>query len=190
VADAFWVSAEHRRAEAEAIFAALFGPNYEPTARQLNRAVNALLRGLPEGQLVIRLVGSGLHRRLFPNNRQFVRRLIQGVLGRAPTAAELAQWTSMLRSLSRAEVTARFLSSPTVLHAAVAQQHRTFLRRGVSNGEMQSFLHGIRRREVTARSLAVALLRSDEYLAFWERLCRAGRIENIFEELAAGRRII
>jgi hypothetical protein len=111
LANAFWISAEHRGLEVDQFYTTLLHRAADAAGRQA--WVNALLAGASENDVVVDFLTSGEYTASHPDVASYVTGLYADLLSRSPDAAGFAFWSQILQtgSRSRGAVAYYFLTS-------------------------------------------------------------------------------
>src|SRR5207302_8186348 len=108
--DAIWSSAEHRGLEVDRLYQTFLHRGADPASRA--NWVNALLAGASEMDVARGLLASAEFQTAHADNDAYLANLYVDVLGRAPSAAEIAGWSTTLKNgASRDAVAVAILTS-------------------------------------------------------------------------------
>lgn len=161
VADAFWLSPEHRGLQVDGYYTRYLHRAADPGGRA--SWVNAFLAGASEDEIQAGFLISGEYAAAHTTDTSYVTGLYNDVLGRAPDAGQ-AGWVAALQNgASRQSVALDFLGSPEALTNLVKSYYTTFLNRPASPEEVAGWLAFLQSGQLTEDEVAVAFLSSDEF---------------------------
>jgi hypothetical protein len=140
IAQAFWVSPEHRGLEVDQFYATLLHRPADAAGRAF--WVNDLLAGASETDVAVDFLVSAEYMASHPDVASYVTGLYADVLGRSPDSPGLAFWEQIIQSgtRSRAAVAYYFLTSTEAYLVAIDDYYRVFLGRKPGLSEEQNFL--------------------------------------------------
>ena len=128
--------------------------------------MNALLAGEGETAVEQGFVTSAEYTADHPDAAGFVTSLYYAVLGRTPSASEVAGWQQMLQNgASRAAVALGFLTSPEADLRLLDQYYEGYLGRPPDPAGEQAWLTLLEDGALTPQAVGQAILASDEYFA-------------------------
>jgi autotransporter-associated beta strand protein len=164
IATGFWRSAEHRGLEVDAFYQHLLGRAADGAGRA--GWVNAMLLGMSEPAVAVGFLTSPEFMSKHPDRLSFVGGVIQGVLGRPASAAEVVSLASLIDDgvASRARLVLVVLSLDETFVDAILDYYREFLDRIPSATEVQGWLAALRTGLLTSTDASAAFLGSPEYL--------------------------
>jgi hypothetical protein len=166
VAEAFWNSREHRRAQVEQWSMQFLGHPARPAQRA--RWVGLLRRGAGETAVEARILTSPDYRRAHPTLASFVAGLNHDVLGRAadpfdPSSARLLRRD---RHTSRAQLALHFLTSPAAARLLAQRDATGFLGRLATPGEVHRDAVRLKRSLAAPSRIAERILASAAFYEF------------------------
>jgi subtilisin family serine protease len=163
VAQSLWESTAHLGREIDADYMLLLHRHVDST--HLRQWLQVFQSGGTELDVLQGILTSSDYSALHASNTSYVTGIFNDLLGRAPTAAELAAEVQKLQlGASRATVAEDVLNSTEFLGGLVDRDYRTFLGHGVIGAVEQVDVAALQADTDTPESVAVAILSSDEYL--------------------------
>jgi uncharacterized repeat protein (TIGR01451 family)/fimbrial isopeptide formation D2 family protein len=164
VAQGIAQSPEHYGLEVDRFYQLFLHRAADPLGRQV--WVNALLAGEGETAVELGFLTSAEFTAEHPDNTGFVTSLYYAVLGRTPSASEVAYWRQQLQNgASRATVAQGFLTSGEADLRLLDQYYEGYLGRAADPAGEQLWLALLQSGGLTPESLGQAILASDEYFA-------------------------
>jgi hypothetical protein len=126
--------------------------------------VNLLLSGVREADVARMIIASGEYQSAHADDTTYVTGLYADILGRSPSAGEIASWVQTLHSgASRDAVAQAFLfSAETYLHM-IDGDYQHLLNRTPSSAEEQGWLAQLVSGQSTPESIVALFLASDEF---------------------------
>jgi virginiamycin B lyase len=161
LAQAFWVSAEHRGLEVDQFYSTFLHRAADAAGRQA--WVNDMLAGATEDDVAIAFLTSQEYTASHAAVASYVTGLYTDVLNRQPDAAGLSYWDQILQSGARARdaVAYYFLTSGEAYVQAINDYYRVFLGRTPSPAEQQNFLTALENGATPAEITSIFLSSSE-----------------------------
>jgi choice-of-anchor A domain-containing protein/uncharacterized repeat protein (TIGR01451 family) len=161
VAAAIWQSPEHRMLEVDELYRTYLHRKPDPVS--LGLAANYLVAGGTEAGLIVDMLTSPEYQASHPLAAPFVDSVFASVLGRDPTAAELALELRLYQSAGPAAVAWSVLNSAEADLRMTDRVYVADLRRHVDPAGAQYWISALVGGAVNQDGLAETLLASDEY---------------------------
>jgi subtilisin family serine protease len=161
IAQSVWESDAHRGREIDADYVQLLHHHVDST--HLQEWLQVLRNGGTETDVLHGILTSSEYNSLHVSNGSFVNGLYTDVLGRPPTAVELAADEQLMLHESRASVAHAVLSTREYLGALVDHDYRAFLGHGATATAARSAISALQAGTETPVTLGVSILASDEY---------------------------
>jgi len=160
-AQAFWQSPEHRGRQVDQYYRRFLRRHADPAGRA--GWVNAFVAGATEVEVMQQFLASAEYRTARPGTA-YVTGLYADVLGRSPSAAEVAGWQRALTGgLSPADVARSFLTSAEASRGYVDRVYSAFLDRAPDPAGAAFFTEQLSSGRLSLEGLAETVLASDEY---------------------------
>jgi hypothetical protein len=164
IAQGIWQSPEHYGLEVDRFYQEFLHRAADPLGRQA--WVNALLSGEGETNVALGFVTSGEYTAEHPDDAGFVTSLYYAVLGRTPSAGEVAGWQQSLQNgASRAAVALGFLTSPEADLRLLDRYYEGYLGRSPDPAGEQAWLTLLQGGALTPEAVGEAILASGEYFS-------------------------
>jgi hypothetical protein len=158
--NAIWVSQEHRTREVTMIFQTIVGVT--PDQGTINSYLNMFSSGATEMQVSAAIAASSQAFAQFPTTSSYITQLYTVVLGRTPTAGEIAAWAGS--GMSRFAIAATILTSQESLGDIVQRSYLTVLGRSPGANEVAMWTTGLQS-GLDFGTYEQILLNSGEYIA-------------------------
>jgi PKD repeat protein len=164
VAEAFWVSPEHRGDEVDQFYLQLLHRPADAAGRAI--WVNALLSGVPEANVVVDFLTSPEYTASHPDTGSFINGLYADIFGRPADPQGAAFWFQILQSgdRNRGDVAFYFLSSDEAYRQAINAYYETYLGRAPDAMGEQDAFNDLVAGQMTVAQLVGRILASEEYL--------------------------
>jgi hypothetical protein len=159
-----WQSAEHRGIEVDGFYQTFFHRAADLMGRQA--WINLMLRGTSEETVMADFLDSPEYQQLNALSQPFVTALYQDVLGRAPDAAGLSTFVTVLQShtVTPANVVQSFLNSHERHLDVVNTFYTNFLQRAPDVAGQAGWVQQLDQALATEQFVAEAFLSSQEYI--------------------------
>jgi uncharacterized repeat protein (TIGR01451 family) len=164
VTQEIWQSPEHYGIEVDRFYQIYLHRSADLLGRQA--WVNALLAGAGETAVEQGFVASAEYTADHPDDAGFVTSLYYAVLGRTPSASEVAGWQQVLQNgASRAAVALGFLTSQEADLRLLDQYYEGYLGRAPDPAGEQFWLGLLQDGALTPQAVGQSILASDEYFS-------------------------
>jgi hypothetical protein len=138
IARSIWTSREHRSIQVAGYYQQFLLRN--GSAAEIDSYVTAMLGGETEEQVIASFLSSNEYRSRFATPDLFVSQIYQDVLGRTPSAAEIATYTNALGSgVSPQKVALSIVTSPESRNRQLTVLYQQFLQRTPSSAELATY---------------------------------------------------
>jgi hypothetical protein len=168
VVQAIWNSQEHRIMEVQAFYQNILNRNADAGA--IPGWVNLLMSGASEETVQAMLFASAEYQSTHPDNTSYVVSLYTNILGRTPSAGEIASNVQELQNgVSRQALALAFLDSPEAAGQDVECDYRMLLNRAPDAAGKQAWVSLIASGRMTPEAVTQVFLSSAEFLGDAQR---------------------